>query len=213
MKKKQKKRFVTDDAWPFVLRSVRHLDSRVATRKVCPDLCQKWCSLRAEVHHLYYGLYDISNTSSDAGTDTDNHYAPASSGEHPKDCRFCRGETTYKMVTMGASAGNFCCDTILDAINTWTRNTLRQVGSNSLLELQLEHANVKLVKLPYYDNKDFHTGRPIIQLKWETMSDQERDTDSIELILFQPTSTTGKNTNFPRKQCFEVIRIADCNIF
>jgi hypothetical protein len=216
MKKKQEKRFAKDDTWPFVLRSVRHLHSRVATRKVCLDLCEQWCSLHAEAYQSHH-LRDISDISSDAGTDTGSYYRPASLGEHPEDCGFCRihfgGETTYKMVTMGASAGNPCCVTILDAINTWTKNSLRQVGSKSLLELQLKHANVELVKLPWYDNKGSYTGRPIIQLRWETMSDQERDTDSIKLILFQPTGTTGKNTSYSQKQCFEVIRIADCNLF
>lgn len=208
MKKKQKKRFAKDDRWPFVLRSVHHLHSRVATRKVCPDLCQKWCSLLAEADHLQspYDLYDISDTSSDARTDTDSYYHPASVSEHPKECEICRmhvgGETTYKMVTLGASAGNLCCVTILDAIDTWTKNSLRKIGPKSLLDLQLEHANIELLSLPWNDDVfSYHTAAftPIIQLRWETMSDQTRDTDSIQLIVFQPTGTTGKTTSYPRR--------------
>lgn len=206
MKKKQKNRFAKNDTWPFVLRSVRHLHSRVATQKVCPDLCQKWkwCSLRAEA--LCAEAYDISDTSSDAGTDTDSYYYPSSVDEDPKDCEICRmhvgGKTTYKMVTLGASAGNLCCVTILDAIDTWTKNSFRKIGSKSLLDLEVEHANIELLSLPWNDDVFSLTTAaftPIIQLRWETMSDQTRDTDSVQLIIFQPTGTKGKTTSYPRR--------------
>lgn len=210
----KEKRIVRDDTWPAALRSVRKLHLKIASRNPCSDL-SKLCS------SAFGNPGNDSDIESNASDNSDSLLHPESvtqdsnleTGDCPEeDCKHCQlphgtARTTFRSVELGASAGNRCCVTILDAINTWGEYWQCKSGSGPLTELQLEHASIRLW---YNYDGDYPTTKSIIHLEWEHAADQEYDTCSRFLRLFQPE---GKFASCSWNRYFALIMTANYDIF